>query len=317
MELEELAAYSTSLFHSIVIALEFASTSNSCGIFLLLADEEEDEELIVNVLDILNSDRLVVALALQLGNQYPPPRQNVHLFPDFTSSNFTGRDVFGELRLRPWLLYRMTGETVQSLLSIVEDLRPSIESLNMEGLPRQRIHHSLLSLENRILVVFIWLWRYPSSSDLSTIFLVSPTVIERNIHLLIPLLRQFFRNYVRWPSDAEWLERFGRWDNLPGAVRVIDGTLHEIFRPITEPQELYYSGRSRYHCFSTQIVTDNEGNIVFVKCGFHGRMNDAGQWEQIVPPIGQGMPLSVPPNTYLLADKGYPNESILTANLAG
>ena len=36
--------------------------------------------------------------------------------------------------------------------------------------------------------------------------------------------------------------------------------------------------RVRYHCLSTRIVVDNIGNIVSIKCGFLGHVNDARQW---------------------------------------
>ena len=288
-----------------------ASANNGIGTLLLLENEEEDIELISWIMEQLNDQHLIHMLSLLFGNQYPPPKQSVYLFPDFVCSNFAGRDLLAELQLRPWLLYHMTGETIQSFMSIVEDLRPVIEAVNMEGRPRQRTCRTLLSVENRILVVFIWLWRYQTSSELSTLFLVSPTVIERNITLLTPLLRQYFSNYVRWPSLEEWEGMLGQWENFRDCVGVIDGTLHKIYRPITDPQERFYSGHAKYHCFSTQVVVDNTGNIVFVQCGFYGHLNDAGQWHHIVPPIGQGMPLCLPANSYLFADKGYPNEEPL------
>ena len=75
----------------------------------------------------------------------------------------------------------------------------------------------------------------------------------------------------------------GQWESFPQGVGVIDGTLHEIYRPITDPQGLFYNGRVKYHCFSSQIVVDNSGHIVFVQRGFHGHQNDAEQWQQIVP----------------------------------
>lgn len=306
------AAFCSSDICTFAQILATISSANNCiGTLLLLDNEEEDLELISWMMQQLDVQHLIHMLWLLLGNQYPPPKQSVYLFPDFTSSDFPGRDVLAELLLRPWLLYNMTGETIQSFMSIVEDLRPVIESVNMEGHPRQRTRRTLLSVENRILIIFIWLWRYQTSSELSALFLVSPTVIERNITLLTPLLRQYFSNYVNWPSLEEWEGKVGQWENFRECVGVIDGTLHEIYRPITDPQERYYSGHVKYHCFSTQIVADNTGNIVFVQCGFYGHQNDAGQWLHIVPPIGQGMPLPLPENSYLLADKGYPNEEPL------
>ena len=129
--------------------------------------------------------------------------------------------------------------------------------------------------------------------------------------MILPILNRYFSNFIRWPSDEEWEDKIGYWENFPYAVGVIDGTLHEIQRPITDPQELYYNGRVHYHCLSTQIVTDNMGNIVLIRCGFMGHMNDAGQWQHVAPPIGHNLPLSLPANVYLLADKGYANEDPL------
>ncbi len=90
-----------------------------------------------------------------------------------------------------------------------------------------------------------------------------------------------------------------------GAVAVIDGTRHEIQIPQTEPQQHFYSGHCRYHNFSSQIIMDNRGNIVFVQLGFLGHNNDSGQF-QLMPRIGPGEELHLPHGLYILADKGYP-----------
>jgi hypothetical protein len=37
------------------------------------------------------------------------------------------------------------------------------------------------------------------------------------------------------------------WPKLPSAVGAIDGTSFEIYKPRTEPQELYYSGYRHDH----------------------------------------------------------------------
>ena len=301
-----------SLSSSITATLRTTVASlNSCLDVLTFLEEEgeEFEEIVADVMESLQNPLLT--LPLQQGTQLPPPRQNIFLFPDFVASNFPGRDLYTELLTRPWLFYNMTGETPQSLQAVVQDLGPVISNMNMDGQPRQRASRCKLTMHNRILLVFIWLWRYQTSSELSALFLISPTVIERNIQLIIPILCQYFQHFLQWPSNEEWLQRFGYWENFPAAVAVIDGTLHEIYRPITDTQELFYSGRVKYHCFSSQLVVDNQGNIVFARCGFLGRCNDAGQWQHIVPQIGQGTPNPLPPNAYILADKGYPNEDPL------
>ena len=58
----------------------------------------------------------------------------------------------------------------------------------------------------------------------------------------------------------------------------IDGTPHEIYRPQVEPQAQFYSGHRHYHVVNTQLIVDNQGNIVFLQAGFLGSINDAGNF---------------------------------------
>ena len=294
--------------NSLIRIITFLDTNNST--LATLVNEDEDE-MFADFIKVVEAFNLTCMTLLHNGNQPEPPRQRYLLFPDFLSSQFPGRDLLSELIIRPWLLYDMTGETVESFTSIVRDVTPIVEALNMQGEERDRISYTKLTTPNRILLVFIWLRKYQTLSELSTLFLVSPSVIQRNIALIVPILSQYFLNYIRWPTDEEWRRKIGQWNSFPEAVAIIDGTLHEVYRPMTDPQELYYSGRVKYHCFSTQIIVDNTGHIVFVQCGFLGHQNDAGQWQHIAPPIGPGMPNSLPDNTYILADRGYPNEEPL------
>lgn len=48
------------------------------------------------------------------------------------------------------------------------------------------------------------------------------------------------------------------------------------------------------------------GHIRYLKTGFHGRLNDAGQFLQL-PVNGPGQQLDFPPDCYLLGDRGYAN----------
>ncbi len=83
------------------------------------------------------------------------------------------------------------------------------------------------------------------------------------------------------------------WDLFPGAVTVIDGTRHEIQRPQTEPQQHFYSGHCRFHNFSTQLIMDNSGNIVFIQSGFLGHNNDSAQL-RMMPRVGNAEELHLP-----------------------
>ena len=143
---------------------------------------------------------------------------------------------------------------------------------------------------NRVLMVLIWLRMYPKMSMLSALFMVSHTTIEREIRF--PMLWTYFCDLVRWPTPEQWLEMAHDWEHFPGAIGAIDGTRHETQRPQTEPQQHFYSGHCRYHNFSTQIIMDSRGNIVYIHSGFLGH-NDSAQL-QMMPRIRYGEELHLP-----------------------
>ena len=84
----------------------------------------------------------------------------------------------------------------------------------------------------------------------------------------------------------------------------IDGTPHEVYRPLTEPQREFFSGHRHYQLMNTQLIMDNLGNIVFLQAGFLGSMNDAGNFH-MMERIGPGADNDMPVGVVLLADKGY------------
>ena len=57
-------------------------------------------------------------------------------------------------------------------------------------------------------------------------------------------------HYLTWPTEDEWLLKCGDLEGLYPAVGAIDGTSHQIFKPMTDPQQLFYSGYRKDHiCF--------------------------------------------------------------------
>ena len=108
-----------------------------------------------------------------------------------------------------------------------------------------------LDVRNRILLVIIWLRMYSEVAVLSGLFMICPSSVEREIRFLLPVLWNYFKEFVRWPTAEQWLEMANHWQMFPGAVAVIDGTRHRIQRPQIEPQQNFYSGHTRYHNFST------------------------------------------------------------------
>ena len=74
---------------------------------------------------------------------------------------------------------------------------------------------------------------------------------------------------------------------------------------VREPTAIY-SGYGRRHCLSTQVIIDVYRNIRFVKCGYLGHLNDAGQF-LLMPIIGPNGAYFFPADCVLLGDRGYAN----------
>ncbi len=272
------------------------------------SDETELNMLIATMGILIRSFYKLMALTATYTHS-SLPRARIHniLFPDFVGSDFPGRDVFSDLERCEHLFWNLTGESVISFTRIVEDVGPNMSMYTRRRQPRIRNSAFKLDTYNRILMVLIWLRMYPEMSMLSALFMVSHTTIEREIRFLLPMLWTYFRDMVRWPTPEQWLDMAHDWEHFPGAVGAIDGTRHEIQRPQTEAQQHFYSGHCKYHNFSTQIIMDSRGNIVYIQSGFLGHNNDSAQL-RMMPRIGNGEELHLPAGLYFLADKGYPCE---------
>ena len=82
----------------------------------------------------------------------------------------------------------------------------------------------------------------------------------------------------------------------------LDGTVHEIERPMSVSQRPFYNAHHHHHALY------NQRQIYYIHSGFLGSQNDAGQFLQL-PEIGfhPTSPLPFPRECYLLSDKGYAN----------
>ena len=205
---------------------------------------------------------------------------------------YPGRDVFSFMALNRFTFHQVTGETPESFIELERTLT----------VPLERGHK--LSLRNRILLFMIWARSYPTYFLLSSMFGVSKSTVENEISELIPILFTNMKSYIKWPTFNEWQAFRGKWHKIPDAVGAIDGTSHEIYRPLTEPQEQFYSGNRAYHCLHTQVVVDANGVIRYIESGFMGHLNDA-QTFSLMRQIGAE--LEFPNNCVLLGDKIYPN----------
>ncbi|VDI80370.1 Hypothetical predicted protein [Mytilus galloprovincialis] len=205
------------------------------------------------------------------------------------------KDVYGTLISRPYDFWRISGETVQSFEELFVLILPRVRGL--------RNGQRNVNLRNRLLLTLVWLRQYPTYPILSLIFGICNTLVGSIVNTMWLIL---WEALIVWPDVNSWQQKIGKWSEMPNVLASIDGTSHEILIPSTEPQEEFYSGHRKYHCFHTQVIIDNEKNICYIHGGFLGHDNDAFAYQQIKP-IGPGLELDFPNNCFILADSIYPN----------
>ena len=145
--------------------------------------------------------------------------------------------------------FQLTSETPETFLLLVRFLHVSTS----------RVHS--LSPQNRILLVLLWLRSYNTYHMLSALFNVSVSTVKDEIRTLIPVFYLKLKTYITWPTIEEWRNMKETWGKIANAVGAIDGTSHEIYRPSTEPQHLFYSGHRKYHAIHSQVIVDTYGKI--------------------------------------------------------
>lgn len=238
---------------------------------------------------------------IALSQPPPDPVTDIRYRLFFRDVNFfKGRDVFLMFARNRYHFYEMTCETPETFLQLVQLISVAFNRCKLRT----------MSLRNACLLFLIWLRHYPSYFFLATLFNISVSSVHQFIRRLMPVFNRLLKPYIKWPSRREWNAMRGTWPELPDAVGSIDGTSHEIYRPIVEPQEQYYSGHRQYHAIHTQIIVDNAGTIRFIQSGFLGHLNDAQQFA-MMDQLGTDLPF--PQMCYLLGDKIYPNRgNVLT-----
>ena len=171
---------------------------------------------------------LVILIATCAQSILPTARTEQILYPDFVRSHFFGRDFYSELERCQHLFWMMTGESVQSFRQLLQGILPYLMLFTRQRQLRVRDNQIMHDARNRVLVVLIWLRMYPEAPILSALFMISPTTVEREVKFFLPVLWNYFKQFVRWPTHEQWLEMANRWEMFPGAVAVIDGTRHAI-----------------------------------------------------------------------------------------
>ena len=73
-----------------------------------------------------------------------------------------------------YLFWLNIGETLKTFLEVVAEVSPALNMITKQGNLRRRVGRFKLDIVNRILLLYIWLRKYPDLDTLSLMFDVSP-----------------------------------------------------------------------------------------------------------------------------------------------
>jgi hypothetical protein len=137
---------------------------------------------------------------------------------------------------------------------------------------------------HKVLMTLLYLRHNVSHEVVGSFFGFSADTSENAFHEVVPLLRDLFPK-EKWEAEKKWQRGEPTW--TPDAVErtIIDSFETPIPRPsLNDRQKRVYSGKKKRHTLKTQIVTDQDGEILDVDAGHRGPAADVKIYAQAPPP---------------------------------
>lgn len=161
-----------------------------------------------------------------------------------------------------------------------------------DGKPRTvlPVHQALMTL--------LYLRHNVSHEVVGSFFGFSADTSENAFHEVVPLLRDLFPK-EKWAAEKRWRKSEPSW--TPDAVErtIIDSFETPIPRPsLNERQKRVYSGKKKCHTLKTQVVSDQNSEILDFTAGHRGPAADVKIYNQFPP----APPVAEKPR---LGDKAY------------
>ena len=177
--------------------------------------------------------------------------------------HFTPIDLWDRIKLKEdnIMMKSLVHMTITQFEIMLEDLHPIKQPL--EDIMTK------ITFSNKILLLFVWIVKYPNYSLLSSMFGTSCGAISKLIKFGIPLLVEHFSHYISNKLESDTTSHLSNQ-----IVAVIDATIH----PTTKPQiDQYKHWNDHYKCHGilTHLLVDFDGYIISVTTGVLGKVQDS------------------------------------------
>jgi hypothetical protein len=150
----------------------------------------------------------------------------------------------------------------------------------------------------KVLMTLLYLRHNVRHEVVGAIFGYSADTSENTFHEVMPLLRELFPS-TKWEAEKKWQRSAPEWTPDDVDFVIVDSFEPPVRRPsINERQKRIYSGKKKRHTIKTQVVTDQDGEILTINPGHRGPKADLKLYEEVPLPA----PLA---DKVCLGDKAY------------
>ena len=123
-------------------------------------------------------------------------------------------------------------------------------------------------------MTLIYLRQNVNHTVVGQMFGVSADTSENVFHEVIPILQRTFPSQ-KWEAEKKWRKGEQKWSPDEVDYLIIDSFETPIKRSsINEKQRKKYSGKKKMHTLKSQLITDQDGEIIQIDAGFDGPKSD-------------------------------------------
>ncbi len=126
----------------------------------------------------------------------------------------------------------------------------------------------------KFLMTLIYLRQNVNHTVVGQMFGVSADTSENVFHEVLPILQREFPSQ-KWEAEKKWRKGEEKWSPDEVDYLIIDSFETPIKRSsINDKQKKKYSGKKKMHTLKSQLITDQNGEIIQIDAGFDGPKSD-------------------------------------------
>ncbi len=196
------------------------------------------------------------------------------LFNNFSTTRVKALFGLHPIALRDLLvavLPELEKRRAERLASRADRKRPPIPN---DGRPR------IVKPYEEVLMTLIYLRHNVSHEVVGAMFGYSADTSENAFHRVVAVLRDVCPS-ERWDAEKRWRKGEASWTPDEVEIAIVDSFETPVSRPsLQERQRRIYSGKKKRHTLKTQIISDQDGEVLCIDAGHRGSKADLKLYEE-------------------------------------